>query len=160
VGLIFTADNQVERLADRFTDDNSIDLSRFDEAFQQAQSREGEEPRSELPDGYYDTTVEEVRLSKTPRTGNPMVIWKLRVTAGEHEGRALTKTVVVTQKTVHFLKSDLERCGLHLEKLSDLAAHLVEMFGLRINVLKKTKDQWTDVYFVRVEHEQPDTMPF
>jgi hypothetical protein len=160
VGLIFTSDNEVERLADRFTDDTSIDLSRFDEAFQQAKGRDGDEPFEELPDGYYDTAVEEVRLSKTPRTGNPMVIWKLRVAAGEYTGRSVTKNVIVTQKTLSHLKNDLQRCGVQLTKLSDLQAHLADMFGLRINILKKTKDQWTDVYFVRVQREEPDTTPF
>jgi hypothetical protein len=35
-----------------------------------------------------------------------------------------------------------------------------EMFGLKINVLKKTKDQWTDIYFVKVERQEPDNIPF
>ena len=160
MGLIFTSDNEVERLADRATDDGQIDLSRFDEAYHQAKGLDSDEPREELPDGYYDTAVEEVRLSKTPRTGNPMVIWRLRVTTGEHTGRTLTKTLIVTQKTLSFLKNDLQRCGLQIEKLSELQLHLADMFGLRINVLKKTKDQWTDVYFVKVQPEEPDNTPF
>ena len=56
MGLIFTSDNEVQRLADRFTpDDSGIDLSRLDDAFQRAKFKEGENAREEVPDGYYDT---------------------------------------------------------------------------------------------------------
>jgi hypothetical protein len=34
------------------------------------------------------------------------------------------------------------------------------MFGLKINVLKKTKDQWTDIYFVKAARQEPDNTPF
>ncbi|MGD0577937.1 MAG: DUF669 domain-containing protein [Bryobacteraceae bacterium] len=160
VGLIFNTDNEVERLADRFADDAPIDLVRFDEAFQRAKLKEGENGQEAIPDGYYDTLVEEVRLTKTPRTGNPMVIWKLRIVSEDFHARTLNKTRIITEKTLQFLKDDLERCGVHLERLSDLSLHLDEMFGLKINVLKKTKDQWTDIYFVKVEKPEPESTPF
>jgi hypothetical protein len=161
VGLIFTSDNQVERLADRFTpEDTTIDLSRLDDAFQRAKFKEGDNAREEVPDGYYDTVVEEVRLAKTPRTGNPMLSWKLRIVSEDFEGRTLNKNRVITEKSLAFLKDDLERCGLRLDRLSELPAHIEEMFGLKINVLKKTKDQWTDIYFVKVERQDPDIIPF
>jgi hypothetical protein len=154
VGLIFTSDNEVQRLPDRFTpDDSSIDLSRLDDAFQRAKFKEGENAREEVPDGYYDTQVEEVRLGKTPRTGNPMLSWKLRIVGEDFEGRTLNKNRVITEKTLAFLKDDLAR-------LSDLPLHLEEMFGLKINVLKKTKDQWTDIYFVKAARQEPDNTPF
>ena len=161
VGLIFTSDNEVQRLADRFTpDDSGIDLSRLDDAFQRAKFKEGENAREEVPDGYYDTQVEEVRLGKTPRTGNPMLSWKLRIVSEDFEGRTLNKNRVITEKTLAFLKDDLARCGVHLTRLSELPLHMDEMFGLKINVLKKTKDQWTDIYFVKVERQEPDNIPF
>jgi hypothetical protein len=161
VGLIFTSDNEVERLADRFTpDDGGIDLSRLDDAFQRAKSKQGDNSREEIPDGYYDTLVEEVRLVKTPRTGNPMLSWKLRIVGEDFEGRTLNKNRVITEKTLLFLKDDLAKCGVRLTRLSDLSLHLDEMFGLKINVLKKTKDQWTDIYFVKVERQEVDNTPF
>jgi hypothetical protein len=161
VGLVFTSDNNVQRLADRYApDDTCIDLSRFDDAFQRAKLKEGENGREEVPDGYYDTIVEEVRLSRTPRTGNAMVSWKLRIASEDFEGRTLNKNRVITEKTLAFLKDDLEKCGVHLVRLSELSSHLEEMFGLRINVLKKTKDQWTDIYFVKVQQQEPDSIPF
>lgn len=161
VGLIFTTDNEVQRLADRFTpEDGGIDLSRLDDAFQRAKLKEGENAREEVPDGYYNTQVEEVRLGKTPRTGNPMLSWKLRILSEGFEGRTLNKNRVITEKTLAFLKDDLGRCGIHLALLSELSLHLDEMSGLKINVLKKTKDQWTDIYFVKVERQERDNIPF
>ena len=159
VGLIFNTGNEVERTADRYTEDTPIDLARFDQAFQRARATEGEDGQEAIPDGYYDTLVEEVRLTKT-RTGNPMVVWKLTILSEEFHGRTLNKLAVVTEKSIHFLKEDLECCGVHLERLSDLSLHLDEMFGLKINVMKKTKGQWTDIYFVKVEKPAPDNIPF
>jgi len=160
VGLIFSTNNEVERLAERFADDAPIDLTRFDDAYQRARLREGETAQEAVPDGYYDTVVEEVRLSKTPRTGNPMLVWKLRIVSESFHARTLTKTRIITDKTLQFLRDDLERCGVQLERLSDLPLHLEEMFGLQISVMKKTKDQWTDVYFVKVGKPEPDPTPF
>lgn len=161
VGLVFTSDNPVERLADRFTpEDSTIDLSHLDDAFRHAKLKDGENAREEVPDGYYDTVVEEVRLGKTPRTGNPMLSWKLRIASEDYAGRTLNKNSVITEKSLAFLKDDLERCGLHLTRLSELPPHIKEMFGMKINVLKKTKDQWTDIYFVKVERQDLDDIPF
>lgn len=161
MGLVFTSDNQVERLADRFTpEDGTMNLSHLDDAFQRAKFKDGENSREDVPDGYYDTVVEEVRLGKTPRTGNPMLSWKLRIVSEDFEGRTLNKNRIITEKSLAFLKDDLERCGLHLAKLSELPRHIEEMFGLKINVLKKTKEQWTDIYFVKVERQERDDLPF
>jgi hypothetical protein len=160
VGLIFNTDTEAERLADRSAEDAPIDLARFDEAFQRARLKEGENGQEIIPDGYYETIVEEVRLTRTARTGNPMVVWRLRIMSGEFHPRTLSKVRVITDKTLQFLKDDLERCGVHLERLSDLSLHLDEMFGLKINVMKKTKDQWTDIYFVKVEKPEVEKAPF
>jgi len=160
VGLIFNTENEVERLADRSVDDAPIDLARFDEAFQKVRQKESENGQDAVPDGYYDTLVEEVRLTKTARTGNPMLVWRLRIISGEFHPRTLSKVRVITEKTLQFLKDDLERCGVHLGRLSDLSLHLDEMFGLKINVMKKTKDQWTDIYFVKVEKPEVEKAPF
>ena len=78
-----------------------------------------------------------------------MLSWKLRIVSEDFEGRTLNKNRVITEKSLAFLKDDLERCGLHLTRLSDLQLHIDEMIGIKIDVLKKTKDQWTDVYFVK-----------
>ena len=161
MGVIFTSDNHVERLADRFTpEDGTMNLSHLDDAFQRAKFKDGENSREDVPDGYYDTVVEEVRLGKTPRTGNPMVSWKLRIVSEDFEGRTLNKNRIITEKSLAFLKDDLERCGLNLAKLSELPHRIGDMFGLKVNVLKKTKEQWTDIYFVKVERQDLDDIPF
>jgi hypothetical protein len=89
-----------------------------------------------------------------------MLSWKLRIVSEDFEGRTLNKIRVITEKTLGFLKEDLGRCGIQLTRLSELPLHLEEMTGLKINVLKKTKDQWTDVYFVKVERVELDNTPF
>ena len=161
MAFTFISDTSVERLTESVALETPVELAGLDEAFQRATFRDNERTGTEeIPDGYYDTVVEEVRLGKTPRTGNPMLSWKLRILSEEFAGRVLNKCRVITDKSVAFLKDDLELCNVKLERLQDLPMRLDEMCGLRINALKRTKNQWTDIYFVRVERPDSETTPF
>jgi hypothetical protein len=55
---------------------------------------------------------------------------------------------VITDKTLAWVKEDLQKCGIVLGKLSELPNHLDKMVGLEIGILKKTKDGRSNVYFL------------
>lgn len=158
-----------------------IDLSPFDEDYARAGVRAPESAGDAIPDGSYDVRIEEARLSRTPRTNNPMIVWRLRILGPTHEGASLVKTRVITHKTLGFLKEDLELLGIHIERISDLDHHLGSSVGRELRVFKKVGSTgWTDVYFSRPnsraaaanggalpgEHDQPayagldDNLPF
>ncbi len=130
-----------------------VDLREFDEDFARAESRQpsAEAMYSDVPDGVYDTQVEDVVLGRTSSTGNPMIIWKLRIQGPQCEGRTLSKSRVITPKTIPFVKEDLERLEIQLDRLSDLNHRLDEMIDKTIRVYKKTNQErrWVDVYFLR-----------
>jgi hypothetical protein len=132
---------------------HAIDLSGFDEEFARAETRLPAEEAAleEVPDGIYDTRVEDVTLNRTASTGNPMVIWRLRIHGSDFDGRTLTKVRVITQKTLSFVKEDLDRLDLHLERLSDLNQRMEEMVDREIRVFKRTNPErkWAEVYFMR-----------
>ncbi len=135
-----------------------IDLSTYDDEYRKAQSpRQQESAPDEVPDGYYDARVEGVSLSRTANTGNPMIIWRLRILGPEHKGRTMTKVRVITNKTLGFVKEDLRRLGVEVERLSDLQGRLNEMVDREIGTFKRTQldRRWTDVYFVR-DRKGPD----
>lgn len=145
--------------------DPAIDLSQFDEAFRSASAPPaGGGAGQEIPDGAYDAVIEDIAITRTPRTGNPMVTWRLRITGPSCQGRALTKNNVITQKSVSILKDELSRCGLELDRLSDLSGRIPELLDLRMRIVKKTKEGWTDVYIVkslsRAKTELDDDLPF
>ncbi len=108
-----------------FEDDNRLDLSRFDDEYTKiALESDGWDS---VPDGYYQTRVEDVRLSTTQTTGNPMVIWRLRITGPTQAGSTLTKTRIITSKTLGQVKRDLAFFGVNLDRFSALPDHLEEM---------------------------------
>ncbi len=131
---------------------SDVNLSRFDDEYARTPSHgaEAQTGYEEIPDGFYDASVEDVQIGRTANTGNPMIVWKLRIRGPECEGRALTKVRVVTDKTLGFVKQDLERLGLHLDRLSDLPARAEEMIDRPVRIFKRANPErrWTDVFFV------------
>ncbi len=129
-----------------------LDLARFDEDYAQAAAPGGDSQASyeDIPDGYYDASVEDVHLGQTASTGNPMIVWRLRIRGPQCEGRALTKVRIITQKTLGFLKRDLEHLDLRLDRLSELPARVGDMVDRDVRIFKKSNPErrWTDVYFV------------
>lgn len=131
-----------------FEEDNRVDLTRFDEDYSRiALESDGWDT---VPDGYYQTRVEDVRLATTQTTGNPMLIWRLRITGPAHAGSVLTKTRIITSKTLSQVKRDLSYFGVNLERFSELPDHLDGMVDREASVYKKTSSSgWADVNLVR-----------
>lgn len=138
--------------------DEPIDLTCFDEDYERAGSRLGDGPAEVVPDGYYEVRVEEARLRRTPRTGNPMLQWKLRIVGPQCRNTAITKTRVITAKTLGFVKDDLRILGIALPRFSALEEHLSEMEDKVVNVYKRTtKEGWPDIYFTRARNGAAQT---
>jgi len=135
---------------------DAIDLSEYDAEFQRASSQTPRDSyQEEIPDGFYDARVEDVTLSRVQSSGNPMVIWRLRILGPQHQGRAISKVRIITQKTVGFLKDDLRKLGLEMGSLKELHTRMDEMVDRQIGIMKRTQPdrRWTDVYFVRPRTE-------
>lgn len=127
-----------------------IDLSAFDADYARAEVRSPDPLAASVPDGFYDVRIEEARLGRTARTNNPMIVWRLRILGPTHEGSSLSKTRVITQKTLPFLKEDLELLGICLERLSELEPHLERTVNQSLRISKKlSASGWTDIYFVK-----------
>ena len=133
-----------------------IDLSEYDAEFQRASSQAPRDSyQEEIPDGFYDARVEDVTLNRVQSSGNPMVIWRLRILGPQHQGRAISKVRIITQKTVGFLKDDLRKLGIEIGSLKELNGRMDEMVDRHIGIMKRTQPdrRWTDIYFVRPRAE-------
>ncbi|QOY84944.1 DUF669 domain-containing protein [Paludibaculum fermentans] len=143
-------------------DSRPVDLRQFDSAFGRPEKQEPAARTSyeEVPDGFYEARVEDATLSRTHTTGNPMMVWRLRILGPTCQGRCVTKMRVITQKTLPFLKGDLERLGLHLTRLSEVQERMDEMIDREIRIQKKTDParKWADINFVR-ERKNPGSEP-
>ena len=101
-----------------------------------------------MPDGKYQVRIDSVRLDKSQK-GDPMIKWELLVISGPHAGRRIFGNSVITAASLPFVKGDLSTVGLQLTKFSALAGRLEELLDLILEVTRKTKGDYTNVYFNR-----------
>jgi hypothetical protein len=126
----------------------SIDLAQFDDGFQSEATAERGDFEG-VPDGKYQVTVEKVELTEAQSSGNPMLKWTLRVIAPKFVDRLMWRNSVITHNTLKYVKTDLNLCGLTLDKLSDLPKHLSKLLDVKLEVTKKTKGDNENIFFNR-----------
>jgi len=120
----------------------ATDLSAFDDDYAEAEAPEFDE----VPDGKYQVRVHTVKLARSQKN-DPMIKWDTVIISGQHTGRHIFKNSVITQSSLPFVKADLETLGLKLEKFSELPNHLDALLDLTIDVTKRTKGDYANVYF-------------
>jgi|GEM_PF-401190 len=126
------------------------DLSAFDDDYAEAEAPEFDE----VPDGKYQVRVDKVKLARSQKN-DPMLKWDTVIISGQHTGRHIFKNSVITQSSLPFVKADLLTLGLKLEKFSELPNRLDELLDLSIDVTKRTKGDYTNVYFNKLLNIPP-----
>lgn len=119
-----------------------IDLSAFDDDFEAAEAPDFEE----VPDGKYQVRIEKAQLTESNQ-GDPMIKWDLVVISGTQEGRHIFKNAVISQKSMPYVKGDLNRLGLEMKRISELPNRLPEVLDKKLEVTVRTKGEYTNVYF-------------
>ena len=141
--------------------EHTVDLQKFDQAYALAPAVE---LFDRVPDGRYQTTIENVELITTKTTGNPMLKWKLRISGPKFANRILWKNTVITDNSLSRVKTELRICGYGLDKLSPLEGRLLQFQGLELEVTKKSREGAPDdVFFeknISVNLEVHDELPF
>ncbi|HPQ70610.1 MAG TPA: DUF669 domain-containing protein [bacterium] len=136
-------------------DNQNFDLAALDDDYAAAEV----EPNQfdDLPDGKYQAKVEKVEMGNT-QNGAPMLKWQLRVLGPQHRGRMLFRnSVMASRDNLKYLKADLLLCGLELAKLSDLPNRLNELLDVGLEVTKRTRGEYSNIYFnKRIVLENPD----
>ena len=144
---------------------NVPDLSAFDDSYQQAEAYENEFP--DVPDGTYHAIVEKLELT-TSQSGNPMLKWQMTVVEDtQYTGRKLFHNNMITSpENIRWLKTDLERAGLNIVRVSELQDPAVRerLIGVKLKVQKKTKssngEQFENVYIQkRLDDQTPPMAP-
>jgi hypothetical protein len=128
---------------DSFAPDNGdVDLSEFDDDFSSAEAPSFDE----VPDGKYQVRIDAVRLDRSQK-GDPMIKWDLIVIGGQHSGRHIFKNSVITPAALPFVKGDLKTLGLELAKFSDLAGRLEDLLDATLEITKRARGEYANVYF-------------
>jgi hypothetical protein len=120
------------------------DLSAFDADYSEVEAPS----HDDVPDGKYQVRVHRVELGQS-QAGDPMLKWDLVVISGSHAGRHVFKNSVITQKSLPFVKGDLETLGVRLAKFSDLPRHLDALLDQTIEITQRTKGEYRNVYLNR-----------
>jgi hypothetical protein len=130
------------------SDFEDFDLGRFDDDFANAPIEDREfDP---VPDGNYQVNVEKVELTRSQKSGNPMLKWTLRILGPRSAKRLLWHhNVLLTPENIKWLKNDLHTAGLDLAKASDLKHRLGELLDVKLEITKRTKGENENVYLNR-----------
>jgi hypothetical protein len=141
-----------------FSFEDEIDLSRFNSLYKTEAPSEAAPVYTSVPDGRYEVVVAEASLTKSQRSGNPMIRWVLRITGSTFRDRILRKHSAITDNTLRFVRKELEICGLRLERFEDLKSRVAELEGVELEVVKVTKGEDSNIYFNRAitSHSQAD----
>jgi hypothetical protein len=123
---------------------NPLDLSEFDSDFESVDAPSFDE----VPDGKYQARIESVRLEKSQK-GDPMIKWDLVIVSGAQADRHVFKNSVISAASLPFVKGDLKTLGMVLAKFSELSTRLDELLDLHVEITKRTKGDYTNVYFNR-----------
>ena len=124
-----------------------IDLAQWEDVYQEHDVNESDDFDS-LPDGRYQVEVASVELTVSKSAGNPMLAWELTVLGPRYVGRKIWRNnMMITPENIRWLKHDLWKCGLKLQKLNDLKTRLTELLDLRLEVTLKTKKEIQNVFF-------------
>ncbi|MDZ4801473.1 MAG: hypothetical protein SGI92_25220 [Bryobacteraceae bacterium] len=100
-----------------------------------------------IPDGLYDVEVERVEYQPPSR-----LYWHFRITSGAFSGQLLCKYRPISERTIPWIREDLEKCAMHLDVFSDLPGRLYELAGRSLTVSKRTRP---DTGFVNIYLQQP-----
>ena len=131
-----------------WNNDDTMDLAQFDDDFVSADVEEKD--FEAVPDGKYQIKVDRVELTRSETSGNPMLKWALKILGPTHKGRLLWRNNVIASKdNVKWLKQDLYTCGLQMDKLSDLPGKLETLLDVGLEVTKRTKNEFENIYFNR-----------
>jgi hypothetical protein len=125
-----------------------VDLSTLDDEYAKTQAA----PRDQdtVPDGRFQVNVEKVELTRARTSGNTLLRWQLKILNGPLAGRLLFKnSVIASPENLKFLKTDLVLCGLELEKLSELPDRLEDLLDVKLDIVKKSRGDNSNIYFNR-----------
>ena len=120
------------------------DLSEFDDEYAALKPALGDE----VPDDKYQVRVHGATLDRSQK-GDPMLTYELVVLSGQHAGRHIFKNAVITEASLPLVKGDLRKLGLELPRFSELPAYLTNLEGLTLEITKRTKGEYTNVYFTK-----------
>lgn len=146
--------------------EEGVDLADFDTPYTGADApTDGYE---DVPDGQYQARIEKMELTKSKKSGDPMIKWTLRIVGPTSQNRLLWRYTVIKSDRLGYIKKDLHTCGVKLAKFSDLPQHFDKMLDTMLDITVQKRGEFQNIYLNRriVTQDQPqspaynDDIPF
>ena len=126
--------------------DYSRELSQLDDDYE---SIEVEQNRyDDIPDGKYQVKIDRISIEES-KNNNLMLRYVLKILNGNYTGRLLFKNTMIIPDTLKYLKQEISICQIECKKLSDLQNKLTNFLDIMLEVTKKTKGEYENIYFNR-----------
>jgi len=114
-------------------------LAQLDDKWTRA-SVSPDEMYSDIPDGRYEAVIEDARIVETSPSGRLVLVWRMRIQGPHSANRVVTKSRVIAEHTLGFLREDLANCRLYISRLSDLPGRLRELAYRQVGLEKLTRN--------------------
>jgi hypothetical protein len=92
----------------------------------------------EIPDGTYVATVSEIGLLRS-QVGVRYLKWKFKIAVGEERGKQITKLNALKTDSMEWVKGDLRKAGVGIQKISELPRVIHDIPGSWVEIHLKTK---------------------
>jgi len=121
-------------------------LEKFDDDYTSSRPLGG----GPLPDGVYSVSVVKMEIKPTRAGTHDALVWTFKVAEGAHTGRKVVKYSVIKEgKPIAYLKGDLTRAGMTLERFSDLEEEKERLVGAVLGVRLVTDNQGYSQVYIR-----------
>lgn len=109
-------------------------LANYDDDFAKAEAVEF----SPLPDGTYQAKVQRAYLEPNKKTGKLSFRIEFEVCAGQYQGRKAFYFKAINQKSIPYLKIDLQRLNIEPKRLSDMEDYFPSLLDKVVEIYLKT----------------------
>ena len=128
-------------------DGHVVDLASFDQPYHGAEAPE--EGYEDVPDGKYQARIEQMEITRSKNSGDPMIKWTLRIVGPSYQNRLLWRYTVIKNERMGYIKKDLYTCGVELKKFSDLPSHFDRMVNTMLDITVQKRGEFQNIYLNR-----------
>ncbi len=102
----------------------------------------------DLPLGIYQAVIDGVDPTES-KAGDPMFVWKLKITGPSHAGRLVWKNQMITTKSMGFFKKDLALCGVFPQTVAEInnPALLEKLLNIPVEIKIVKNGDYTNYWF-------------
>ena len=115
---------------------------------------------AKTPDGTYEVTIHDVKLTTTKQTGKPMFAWDFILPNNQHyfHNRVIDMD---REFTLKFAKLDFENLGLNADDLDELELIFPKLIGCVVEIKIETKGTFQNCTVLgMIKPFSPDDVPF